>query len=86
MTIQHISGKKPHQKTKQDSARWRTLLQLMIDDKASITIDGFEFTKEWATGIIDYLDAMAVEQNKVQRALAARKRRHKSKFTLIKKT
>ncbi len=84
MTIQHISGKKPKQKTKQDAKCWRTLLQLIEDGKASITIDGFEFTREWVSGVIDYLDAMAVEQNKKKRALAAKKRRRKAKFTVIK--
>ena len=84
MTIHHISGKRTRQKRKQDAKCWRTLLQLIEDKKASITIDGFEFTREWVSGVIDYLDAMAVEQNKKKRALAARKRRRKAKFTVIK--
>ena len=86
MTIHHITGKKLKQKTAQDAKRWRLLLQLMTDSKASITIDGFEFTKEWLAGVEEYFDATIVEQDKKQRAIDAKKRRHKARFILIKKT
>ena len=86
MTIHHITGKNLKQKTGQDAKRWRLLLELVNDSKAFITIDGFEFTKEWLAGVEEYFDATIIEQDKKQRATNAKKRRHKARFTLIKKT
>lgn len=86
MTIHHITGRQLRLKNGQDAKRWRLLLQLMKDSEASITIDGFEFTKEWILGIVEYFDAKIEEQVKAEKALLAKKRRHKKKFILIKKT
>lgn len=86
MTIHSITGKRTRQKRSQDAKRWRLLLQLVNDEKASITIDGFEFTKEWLSGVEEYFDATIIEQDKKHRATDAKKRRHKARFILIKKT
>ncbi len=77
MTIHHITGKKPKQKTKQDAKRWRLLLQLVNDSKASITIDGFEFTKEWLSGVEEYFDATIEERDKQEHAEKEKERRKK---------